>query len=188
MSNGPSGIINRPKVIIYTEDSKSSYTYLSELNKAKRSKFIISPIHKQCGGNPKKLIDEALKDYTSKIELIGADNIAKCCVVFDLDINIAIENYQIAKNKAEKDNIEVYVFDPNFEYYHINHFKKCYKNCNKELEKHYNKSLDKIKSEVRLYTNLAQNNVLMQNAINNCKVNKDNRTNFYELMEFLINI
>ena len=45
------------------------------------------------------------------------------CILFDLDTKVAIDNYEEVKNIAKEHKIQVYVLEPNFEYYHINHFR-----------------------------------------------------------------
>ena len=186
MSRNTTININKPHIIVYTEDSKSSNFYLTELSKqVARNRLIIEAINKRCGGNPKTLIEEAIKDIKIKKRMRITNN--TYCILFDLDTKVAIDNYTEVKNIAKEHNIQVYVLEPNFEYYHINHFKKYYSNdYKKELEKHYNMDMDDIKKNYGIYRNLVADKKLLENAINNCKQNTTNRTNFYNFVKLIL--
>lgn len=183
------------KDIIFCEDTKSSAIYIDLM----KQKFRKSIEIKACnGGSP-------LEDIRLAINIIKNERSPeynnKFCI-FDLDIIKSQQNeLEECKKLAKANNIKLILCDPDFEYYTLLHFKEYTGNdkntIKKEVLEYCNKqNLRGVKNSDKLYKKLVEdecekltnNKELNDTAFErNKKIYKlgHNKTNFYELIEFI---
>jgi hypothetical protein len=187
---------SKKDTIVFCEDEKSSYFYLEELIKEYRRGSQIK-LKTTKGQTPKQIIDVAIEYNDNKDK--GINHIF---CVFDIDkihrkeisdfYEIQLNEYI---NKAKNSNIKCIICDPSFEFYLLLNFEETNTideiEINNKLKGYFSNQRDigKIKNDSKLFAKLVRNKDYLDKTIErNEKTfnNKHNKTNFFELVRFII--
>lgn len=189
--------------IIFCEDEKSSKMYLELLRQIYgKTNFRIEKC--KTGGGYVNMINSSIKEI-KRIETNENVKFTNKYIVVDLDKSCEDKTQKKKleefKKIAKDNNIKVIYCDPNFEIYLLLHFECC---ClenkdiinrkligyiNKEFSKNITK-IDDIKKDLSIFRKICNDKNIINYAIQNNKnifKNNNNRTNFYQLIETIIN-
>jgi hypothetical protein len=187
---------SKKDTVVFCEDEKSSYYYLEELIKEYRRGSQIE-LETVKGQNPKQIIDKAIEYRDDK----NNKNIQHIFCVFDMDkirrreisgfYEPQLNNYI---SKADNNNIKCIICDPKFEFYILLNFEETgtidEMEIKNKLNIHFpNQNIDEIKKDKKLFAKLVRNKDCFFKAIERNERafnNEYNRTNFFELIGFII--